>query len=256
MFRHGDGRTEPVPLRVPGHGELTPLALARGGVIWGNMFEEHPGQAATPGYGAYANGAVTTFRTQTWPGVVDPDKYKFTAVNGAGQVVFCKTQDGTEIAGNGFPKVECLIVHPDATLTKLNDVYGGAFRAIPLPKLNERGELAGQVDVGDKGLGGSRAFLYTPPIGGLLGDEQGGALALNDAGDVIYSQLTAPLHVLIRKANGDKADLGGFLGNPAFPNREINYLDILAMNAAGTIVVRQHVNGNASDDNVALLTPQ
>ncbi len=255
MFRHADGRNEPVPLRVTGHGELTPLALANGGAIWGNMYEEHPGELATPGYGAYANGVVTTFRTRTWQGVVDPDKYKLLAANAAGQVVFCKTQDGTEIAGNGFPKVECLIDHPDGTITQLNDVYGGAFRAVPLPKITEHGLLAGEVDVGDRGLGGTRAFLYTPPTGNLLGEDQGEALALNEVGDVIYSQLKTPLRVLLRKANGEKVDLGGFLRHPTYPDRELNYLDILGMNAAGTILVRQRLDDNASNDNVSLLTP-
>ncbi len=256
MFRRANGAVEAVPLRIPGHGEFTPFALSASGVMWGDMYEEHEGQAGVPGYGAFANGVVTTFRTKTWPGVVYPEQYKPIAVNANGQVAFCKTQDGTEIAGNGFPKVECLIVHEDGSFVQLNDVYKGAFRAVPIRVLNARGEMAGQVDIGDLGLGGSRAFLYSPPTGNLLGEEAGGALALNDAGDVIYSQLNTPQHVLLRKANGQKSDLGGFLQHPGSASREINYLDILAMSTSGAILIRQYVSTTNAPPNVALLTPQ
>ena len=255
VLRHGDGHSEDLPIRIESNGEFTPFALAPGGVVWGYTFEKHEGELATPGYAMLKEGVISGFRAWGDRAPEFGTQYVVEGANGSGQVVFCKVQAGTQIAGNGLPKEECFIANPDGSSTDLNPIYKDAFRAVPLP-INERGQLAGSVDYGDLGLGGSRVFLYDPPTGYLLGEESGAALVLNDAGDVIYTQKSSELSVLLRKANGQKSDLGSYIRNPVYTHQELNGQDILAMNTPGWILIRQSLDGFDTVQNVALLTPK
>jgi len=112
------------------------------------------------------------------------------------------------------------------------------------------------VDYGSVGLDGSRVFLYRPPTGNLLGELPGAALALNDNGDVIYSQLASSTSVLLRKVDGAKFDLGDYIRNPVNTRRELNHHDILGMNTSGWILVVQAIDATDSNRNVVLLTPE
>lgn len=254
-LRNADGRIETILLRIPGYGEFNPVALAPGGVVWGITTQQHLDSDPTPGFAALKDRVVSGFRS--W-GDHPPDSRKLfrtIGANGRGQLLFCQTQNGSEIPGNGFPKEECFIAQPDGTNTDLNPLYKNAFRAVPT-RLNERGEVGGQVDLGDVGLQGSFPFLYSPPEAYVVGDQFGTVIALNDVGDVLYSQLTTPAHVLLRKANGEKFDLSDYIRNPVNVNREINTQDILGMDSRGRVLIKVSLDADDKVRNVQLLTPK
>lgn len=233
-FRAADNVWTPIPSGAPyGNEYIVNVQLSDDGALYGvhsqaNVPFQDPSLVKKWQDGAWMDLALIDNPPAVNTSSSGMDYRGVRGVNRAGTMVMSHIAT-VNTGGNGLPQQRCWVQNLDGSRIDLLPLVTDGWGVDPLG-INDRGEIAGTLTLGNNGFGGTYPFLYKDGDVFILGTDAGYALAMNNIGDVIYR--VRDTTTILFRADGSRVDLTSAL---SYRTR------VFAMNDQGDILFADDV---------------